>query len=105
PVAYEGPPGCVHGGFLAVFFDAVIQHHNCDSGVAGKTVTLGLRYRHPAPLQHDLHFALTRCDAGRRIQSTGQLLDGDELLCEASMEAVKGDRAKLPPVSPRRPRP
>jgi len=35
PVAYEGPPGCVHGGFLAVFFDCVIQHHNCDYGVAG----------------------------------------------------------------------
>src|SRR5512143_3864263 len=24
PLAYEGPPGIVHGGFLAVFFDSVI---------------------------------------------------------------------------------
>ncbi|UGQ12501.1 hypothetical protein LO772_02475 [Yinghuangia sp. ASG 101] len=105
PVAYEGPPGCVHGGFLALFFDAVIQNHNCDAGVAGKTVTLALRYRRPAPLLRDLRFTLTRSDAGRRIHATGCLLDGDEPLCEATMEAVKGDRATLPPVSPRRPRP
>ena len=40
PVPYEGPPGIVHGGFLAVFFDCVVQHHNCDVGVAGKTTSL-----------------------------------------------------------------
>ena len=40
PIAYEGPPGIVHGGFLAVFFDSIIQHHNCDVGVAGKTTSL-----------------------------------------------------------------
>src|SRR5262245_52223104 len=27
PLIYEGPPGVVHGGFLAVFFDQVMQHH------------------------------------------------------------------------------
>ena len=43
PVVFEGPPGIVHGGFLAVFFDCVIQHHNCDVGVAGKTTDLQLR--------------------------------------------------------------
>ncbi len=49
PVVYEGPPGCVHGGFLAVFFDLVIAHHNSETGVSGKTKTLDLRYRRPAP--------------------------------------------------------
>jgi len=38
PLCYEGPPGIVHGGFLAVFFDLVLQQLNCDLGVAGKTV-------------------------------------------------------------------
>src|ERR1700761_2596956 len=37
PLVYEGPPALVHGGFLAVFFDCVIQHHNCVVGLAGKT--------------------------------------------------------------------
>ena len=27
-VAFEGPPGCVHGGFVAHFFDQVLGQHN-----------------------------------------------------------------------------
>ena len=102
PIAYEGPPGLVHGGFLALFFDAVIQHHNCDLGLAGKTAGLSLRYRRPTPLLTKLRFELTRSADGPRICSTGRLLDGDVVLCEASMDAVKGDRSRLPAVSPRR---
>jgi hypothetical protein len=102
PLAFEGPPGIVHGGFLAVFFDCVIQHHNCDAGVAGKTTSLALRYRRPAPLLTELRFALARQVDGHRITSTGQLVAGGEVLCEAEMGAVAGNRAALPEVSPRR---
>ena len=56
PLPYEGPPGYVHGGFLAVFFDGVIQHHNCRYGVAGKTTALNLEYRRPTPLLTTLQF-------------------------------------------------
>ncbi len=45
PVCYEGPPGIVHGGFLALFFDCVLQQLNCDLGLAGKTT----RARPPLP--------------------------------------------------------
>ena len=102
PIAYEGPPGVVHGGFLALFFDCAVQHHNCDVGVAGKTTSLALRYRRPAPLLTTLRFTLERTAADGRIHSTGQLLSGDRVLCEAEMDAVAGDRANLPEVSPRR---
>ncbi|MBX6387937.1 MAG: hypothetical protein IRZ08_02860 [Frankia sp.] len=102
PVVYEGPPGIVHGGFLALFFDCVIQHHNCEVGQSGKTVELALRYRRPTPLLRRLRFTLTRAVEATRIHSTGQLLDGDVVLCEARMEAVRADRSKLPAVSPRR---
>jgi len=104
PLVYEGPPGLVHGGFLGVFFDCVMQHHNCDAGVAGKTTSLALRYRRPTPLLTPLRFTLIRTvdDDNRRITSTGQLLADDELLCEAEMRAVIGDRTRLPAVSPRR---
>ena len=37
-----------------------------------------------------------------RIHSTVQLLDGERLLWEAEVEAVAGDRAAMPEVSPRR---
>ena len=33
------PASCT-AAFLAVFFDCVVQHHNCDVGVAGKTTSL-----------------------------------------------------------------
>ncbi len=102
PLAYEGPPGIVHGGFLALFFDCAVQHHNCDVGVAGKTTSLALRYRRPAPLLTPLAFTLERAAADGRIRSTGRLLAGDRVLCEAEMDAVAGDRANLPEVSPRR---
>jgi len=102
PLVFEGPPGIVHGGFLAVFFDCVVQHHNCDVGVAGKTTALSLRYRRPTPLRTELRFELDRESDGRRITSTGRLLDADGVLCEAEMRAVAGDRASLPDVSPRR---
>ena len=103
PVAFEGPPAVVHGGFLAVFFDCVIQHHNCDVGVAGRTSALSLRYRRPTPLLTELGFELTRAVDDHRITSTGRLLGaGGELLCEAEMRAVVGDPASLPEVSPRR---
>jgi acyl-coenzyme A thioesterase PaaI-like protein len=105
PLAFEGPPGIVHGGFLAVFFDCVIQHHNCDLGVAGKTTSLSLRYRRPAPLSKELQFEISRTAVDERIVSTGRLFSDGDLQCEARMEAVAGDRTSLPQVSPRRTRP
>jgi acyl-coenzyme A thioesterase PaaI-like protein len=102
PVAYEGPPGIVHGGFLAVFFDCAAQHHNCDVGAAGKTTSLALRYRRPTPLLTPLTFTLERTAADGRIRSTGQLLADGRVLCEAEVDAIAGDRAALPEVSPRR---
>lgn len=102
PLAFEGPPGLVNGGFLAVFFDCVIQHHNCDAGTAGKTVSLTVDYRRPTPLLNELRFELERAVEERRILSTGRLLADGVVLCEARMSAVAGDRSRLPEVSPRR---
>lgn len=102
PIAYEGPPGLVHGGFLALFFDCAIQHHNCDAGAAGKTASLTLAYRRPTPLLTTLDFDLTRTLTERRIHSEARLLLDGEPLCTATMKAVAGDRSRLPAVSPRR---
>ena len=107
PLAYEGPPGLVHGGFLAVFFDCAMQHHSCDVGVAGKTTALSLSYHRPTPLETDLRVQLTRDVAegpgtAGRITASGELRRDDELLCTATMEMVAGRRDRLPEVSPRR---
>ncbi len=60
PTVYEGPPGVVHGGFIALLIDCVVQHHNCDLGVAGKTSSLSVRFRRPTPLLEELRFEVDR---------------------------------------------
>jgi acyl-coenzyme A thioesterase PaaI-like protein len=105
PPNYEGPPGCVHGGFLAVFFDCIIQHHNCEFGVAGKTTTLKVEYLRPAPLLTSLRFEIERSSDAKRITSMANLQLDEKVVCKATMEAVAGDRSRLPDVSPRRGQP
>ena len=85
-----------------MFFDCVVQHHNCDVGVAGKTTSLALRYRRPVPLLTALRFEIDRSIADDRIHSAGRLLHGERVLCEVDAEAVAADRSALPPASPRR---
>ena len=70
--------------------------------MAGKTVSLAIRYRRPAPLLTTLTVVAERQAEDGRIHSTIRLLDGDRLLCEAEVEAVAGERAAMPEVSPRR---
>jgi hypothetical protein len=102
PVVYEGPPGVVHGGFLALFFDCVLQQLNCDMGVAGKTTRLALQYRRPTPLGRPLRVVASRTVDDDRIHSEAQLFADEELLCSAEMAAFAGRRENLPVVSPRR---
>jgi hypothetical protein len=102
PLAYEGPPGIVHGGFLAVFFDCVIQDQNCELGLTGKTVSLSVSYHRPTPLLKTLEFEIERLLAGRRIRSNARLSLGGVTLCTAAVEAALGERSALPAVSPRR---
>lgn len=102
PLCYEGPPGIVHGGFLALFFDCVLQQLNCDLGLAGKTSRLHLRYRRPTPLGVELRVTARRRVEGDRIHSEAELTRDGDVLCAAEMAAVAGRRENLPAVSPRR---
>lgn len=102
PVAFEGPPGVVHGGFVALLFDLAIQQHNCDLGVAGKTTRLDVRYTAPTPLLAELRIEIERAHGDRRIESHARLYAGETLCATATMQAVAGDVHRLPPVSPRR---
>lgn len=102
PLSYEGPPGIVHGGFLAVFFDCVLQELNCALGLAGKTAELSIRYRRPTPLLTALTYRAERLVDERRITAHAELFLGDDLLCEAHLLAAKGEHAALPTVSARR---
>jgi acyl-coenzyme A thioesterase PaaI-like protein len=82
--AYEGPPGCVHGGYVAAAFDEVLGFANALSGTPGMTGTLTVRYRRPTPLHTELRFeARYERSEGRKIFTTGKLFAGDSLCAEA----------------------
>jgi hypothetical protein len=88
PLVYEGPPGLVHGGFLAVFFDCVMQHQNCLAGLSGKTRFLNVKFRRPTPVLTELRFDITRSQLERGITSTARLLLDDEVLCIGEVETL-----------------
>jgi hypothetical protein len=52
--AYEGPPGCVHGGFIAAIFDQFLGMAQHAAGQPGMTGTLNIRYHAPTPLRQEL---------------------------------------------------
>jgi hypothetical protein len=95
PLIYEGPPGLVHGGFLAVFFDCVIQHHSCVMGLSGKTRSLAVSFRRPTPLLTELRFDIVRSQVERGIASTARLLLADEVLCTGEVNTLASQPDKL----------
>jgi acyl-coenzyme A thioesterase PaaI-like protein len=82
--AFEGPPGYVHGGWVALMFDEALGIANVTSGHPGMTARLTVRYRRPTPLGTTLRLeAWTREREGRRITTVGTLHAGDLLCAEA----------------------
>ncbi len=82
--AYEGPPGCVHGGFVAAAFDEVLGFTQSLGGSPGFTGTLVVRYRVPTPLHTQLRFEgrIDRVE-GRKTFASGQVFAGDQLCAES----------------------
>lgn len=82
--AYEGPPGYVHGGWVALAFDEALGMANALSGHPGMTARLTVRYRKPTPLRTQLHLhARTDRVDGRRITTVATLRAGDTVTAEA----------------------
>jgi hypothetical protein len=81
---YEGPPGCVHGGVIALVFDELLGAANIATNAPGMTGTLTIRYRKPTPIRTELR-AVARFESreGRKVRTTGALYHGDELTAEA----------------------
>jgi len=101
--AYEGPPGCVHGGFVAAGFDEVLGAVQSMSGQPGMTGTLVVRYRSPSPLHEPLRYT-GRLDGveGRKVLTSGTLHAGDRLCAEAEAIFVSVDFARMAELRQRR---
>lgn len=83
---YEGPPGCLHGGFIAAGFDEVLGFvQSLGGGQPGMTAKLDIRYRSPTPLHREVRYVgWVESVDGRKILTHATLSDGDRLCAEAS---------------------
>jgi len=94
--AYEGPPGCVHGGFVAAAFDEVLGFVQSLGGNPGMTARLTVHYRRPTPLHTELRFEaeLERVE-GRKIFTRGRVRANGVLTAEAEGLFVSVDRTRF----------
>jgi acyl-coenzyme A thioesterase PaaI-like protein len=101
--AYEGPPGCVHGGFVAAAFDEVLGYVQSLGGNPGFTGRLVVHYRSPTPLHTELRFAceLSKRE-GRKTTANGRLHAGDVLCAEAEALFIAARPGRLEDLSARR---
>lgn len=94
--AYEGPPRCVHGGYLAAAFDEVCGMAQSLSGAPGMTARLSVNYRKPTPLSRELEFeGILEKVEGRKIYTTGRCYYNGELTAEAEALFITVDFARI----------
>ncbi len=76
--AYEGPPGHIHGGFVAAILDQFLGMAQLAGGLPGMTGSLEVRYLKPTPLNTDLQLEATIEPAGgRKTRVKGEIRNGD----------------------------
>jgi len=83
--AYEGAPGCVHGGFLAAAFDEALGMACIFSDSPGMTGEITIRYLKPTPTKTPLRIEarLDRIER-RKIYTSGEILAGDVVTARAT---------------------
>ncbi len=90
--AYEGPPGCVHGGYLAAMFDNLlgVLPYRLTGQKGAFTGRLTVRYRALTPLNTELVLAGRLTGArSRRVTAAGQCHAGGVLTAEADALFVR----------------
>lgn len=81
---YQGPPACVHGGIVALMFDAVLGRANHHAGTTGMTMYLDLDYRSPTPILEPIVITGRQVRVeGRKIWAQGAIHAGDRLCATA----------------------
>lgn len=87
-LAYQGPPGCVHGGISALLLDHALGVANhWGPGPSGMTGTLTLRYHRTTPLFEELTVsARQQSTDGRKIYTAGTISAAGQVCVSA--EAV-----------------
>ncbi|HZT68035.1 MAG TPA: PaaI family thioesterase [Acidimicrobiales bacterium] len=101
--AYEGPPGCVHGGYVAAVFDELLGMTQSLGGQPGMTGTLTIRYRRPTPLHRELRLeGEIVAIEGRKTSTVGRCLLDGELISEAEGVFISVDLNRIAELYARR---
>ena len=95
---HTGPPGCVHGGWIALAFDEVLGWANFHAGVGSMTAHLGVRYRKPTPIGADVELRVPWPSVhGRRVHTRATLVADGVLTAEAEGLFIRFLRPAGPP--------
>ncbi|GAA3677126.1 PaaI family thioesterase [Nocardioides ginsengisoli] len=81
--AYEGPPGLVHGGMVALILDQILGHAVGAAGRPGMTGTLTLVYRRGTPLGDLRAEAWVDREDGVKTWAKARMIGPQGVTCEA----------------------
>ena len=91
--AYEGPPGHIHGGYVAAIFDQFMGMAQMMGKQPGMTGTLNMRYHRPTPLNVELNLeAWVERVEGRKTIVGAEMRNEDTVTasCEALFIRPRG---------------
>lgn len=93
---YEGGPGLVHGGILALLLDHAMGHAAVTEQLGAMTTELTLRYRRPTPLGRPLRVRanLNRM-SGRLLTLTGDITVDDVVTVQATAKFLQLTEANV----------
>jgi len=82
---HEGPPGALHGGWVATLLDQLLGHATAASGNRGFTAELTVRYRRPTPYGVPLTLRGRTDDVdGRRVRASAEIVVDSVVTAEAT---------------------
>lgn len=92
--AFEGPPGSVHGGYVAAIFDHFMGMAQIAAKKPGMTGTLSVRYHQPTPLHQELKLAAqVEALEGRKTRVRGEMSVNGTITATAEGLFVRPQRA------------
>jgi acyl-coenzyme A thioesterase PaaI-like protein len=81
---FEGPPLCLHGGYVAALFDEFLGWVQMLSGGAGATKNLSVTYHKPTPLNVELSLRARLASVeGRKVRVSGEMYVGEVMTASA----------------------
>ncbi|MFD0803057.1 PaaI family thioesterase [Streptomonospora algeriensis] len=87
---YQGPPGLVHGGWLAALLDQALGAAAGAEGMPGLTADLNVNYRNPSPLDTPLEVTARVTGTERRkVFVAGEVRHGGRVTAEGTALMVR----------------